>query len=233
MKLTKMLVPAVVIGLGAPALAQLEPLDVVSYSARYNASTSTVDFDILFTRYPDFINIDPDSGSVVDAFQMYLDTQPGNNGWGGTAEDPWETIIRGSEIHYNNDIRIRDHTGPMCHEPGCGTWGPLAGSVPYTLDEEGRLTFSAPFSMLNTTTGRFSYELDTVTYGSFVAAYFGDSAAAGCRVDVNGDGAVNVQDFLAFLSLYAAGDAQADFTGDGAINVQDFLAFLSAYAAGC
>jgi hypothetical protein len=56
---------------------------------------------------------------------------------------------------------------------------------------------------------------------------------APCRPDVNGDGQVNVQDFLSYLSLYAAGDARADFTGDGAVNVQDFLAFLSAYAAGC
>jgi hypothetical protein len=54
-----------------------------------------------------------------------------------------------------------------------------------------------------------------------------------CRVDINGDGQVNVQDFLAFLQLYAAGDTRADFNQDGQINVQDFLAFLAAYAAGC
>jgi hypothetical protein len=56
---------------------------------------------------------------------------------------------------------------------------------------------------------------------------------ATCRVDVNGDGAVNVQDFLSFLQLYSSGDARADFNQDGSINVQDFLAFLAAYAAGC
>jgi hypothetical protein len=54
-----------------------------------------------------------------------------------------------------------------------------------------------------------------------------------CRPDINGDGQVNVADFLAFLSLYSAGDARADFTGDGQVNVGDFLAFLSAFAAGC
>jgi hypothetical protein len=54
-----------------------------------------------------------------------------------------------------------------------------------------------------------------------------------CSADVTGDGAVNVQDFLAYLSLYSAGAAAAEFTGDGAVNVQDFLAFLTAYASGC
>jgi hypothetical protein len=64
---------------------------------------------------------------------------------------------------------------------------------------------------------------------SFVISNTGTS----CRADVNHDGVVNVQDFLAFLQLYAAGDAGADFDGNGSINVQDFLAFLSTYAAGC
>jgi hypothetical protein len=54
-----------------------------------------------------------------------------------------------------------------------------------------------------------------------------------CRPDVNGDGRVNVADFLAFLSLYAAGDPRADFNASGGIDVSDFLAFLAAYSAGC
>jgi probable HAF family extracellular repeat protein len=54
-----------------------------------------------------------------------------------------------------------------------------------------------------------------------------------CAVDMNGDGAANVQDFLAFLQSYAAGEARADFDGSGAVNVQDFLGFLQAYAVGC
>lgn len=54
-----------------------------------------------------------------------------------------------------------------------------------------------------------------------------------CRPDLNGDGSVTVQDFLAFLGLYSAGDARADFTGDGLVNVSDFLAFLTEFAAGC
>jgi hypothetical protein len=54
-----------------------------------------------------------------------------------------------------------------------------------------------------------------------------------CPADTNCDGSLNVADFLAFLSLYAAADPRADFNGSGAIDVADFLAFLAAYAAGC
>jgi hypothetical protein len=54
-----------------------------------------------------------------------------------------------------------------------------------------------------------------------------------CRVDVTGDGQVNVQDFLSFLQLFAAGADGADFNRDRDVNIQDFLAFLAAYAAGC
>jgi hypothetical protein len=58
-------------------------------------------------------------------------------------------------------------------------------------------------------------------------------ASQPCRVDVNGDARVDIQDFLAFLQLFSAGDSRADFNGDRGINIQDFLAFLSAFAAGC
>jgi hypothetical protein len=59
------------------------------------------------------------------------------------------------------------------------------------------------------------------------------TVSAACAIDLNGDGVVNVQDFLAFLALYSAGDAIADTNGDGEVNVQDFLAFLALYALGC
>jgi hypothetical protein len=55
----------------------------------------------------------------------------------------------------------------------------------------------------------------------------------GCVPDIDGNGVVNVNDFLAYLSLYAAGDARADLNQSGSVDVSDFLAYLAAYAAGC
>ena len=34
-------------------------------------------------------------------------------------------------------------------------------------------------------------------------------------------------------AVRAGGDGSADFNGDGAINTQDFIAYLNAWAAGC
>jgi hypothetical protein len=54
-----------------------------------------------------------------------------------------------------------------------------------------------------------------------------------CPADLNGDGAINVQDFLAFLQLYALADLRADFNYDGVVNIQDFLVYLSLYGFPC
>jgi hypothetical protein len=59
-------------------------------------------------------------------------------------------------------------------------------------------------------------------------------AAASCRVDLDGNGVVNIQDFLRYLQAFGTADVSvADWDGNGSINIQDFLAFLSAFAAGC
>jgi hypothetical protein len=57
--------------------------------------------------------------------------------------------------------------------------------------------------------------------------------AAGCPGDVNGDGALNVLDFVAFQQLWQGQDAAADFDGNGAFNVLDFVCFQQIFLAGC
>jgi probable HAF family extracellular repeat protein len=54
-----------------------------------------------------------------------------------------------------------------------------------------------------------------------------------CRADFNGDAAVNVQDFFAFLGAFANGDARADLDRSGVVNLGDFVAYLNAFALGC
>ncbi len=65
------------------------------------------------------------------------------------------------------------------------------------------------------------------------SAYIFDLGCASCAADFNGDGVVNTQDFIAFLSAWSAGDPLADWNDDGEINTQDFIAFLADWAAGC
>lgn len=73
-----------------------------------------------------------------------------------------------------------------------------------------------------------------------VAAYHDDLTftAGGCGdpcldgyANCNGDGAVNTQDFLCYLGLWAAGNIAADCNGDGTVNTQDFLCYLGLWAA--
>jgi YVTN family beta-propeller protein len=54
-----------------------------------------------------------------------------------------------------------------------------------------------------------------------------------CAADINGDGTVDIRDFLSFLGGYAVGDPRTDFNADGVVNVQDFLAFIVAFATPC
>jgi hypothetical protein len=54
-----------------------------------------------------------------------------------------------------------------------------------------------------------------------------------CPADFTGDFLLNVQDYLAFLNLYAAGDPRADMNASGTVNLLDYLEFLRQYAAGC
>ncbi|UYV11642.1 MAG: integrin alpha [Phycisphaera sp.] len=65
-----------------------------------------------------------------------------------------------------------------------------------------------------------------------VAVVFGRGALS-CRVDMDGDGAVTIFDFLVFQNLFQDGDLLADFDGDGALTIFDFLAFQNEFDIGC
>jgi hypothetical protein len=68
-----------------------------------------------------------------------------------------------------------------------------------------------------------------------VAGWLTDAAGvlAVCAIDLNGDGFVDTQDFLAYLNYWSAGDPVADWDGDGTVNTLDFLGYLNDWAAGC
>lgn len=56
----------------------------------------------------------------------------------------------------------------------------------------------------------------------------------GCPVDLNGDGSLDLFDFLEFQALFMAGDPRADwFDYDGRLTLFDFLAFFDAFEVGC
>lgn len=54
-----------------------------------------------------------------------------------------------------------------------------------------------------------------------------------CFADFNGDGTVDVTDWLAFLGAHAAGDPSADCDGNGTVDVLDVVCFAAAFEDGC
>jgi hypothetical protein len=63
-------------------------------------------------------------------------------------------------------------------------------------------------------------------------AAFGDPSL-GCAGDFNGDGALDILDFVALQIAFTAGDGSADINGDGALNILDFVAFQALFQQGC
>jgi len=61
----------------------------------------------------------------------------------------------------------------------------------------------------------------------------GESGAAPCRADFDGDGDLTLFDFLAFSNAFDSGDLAADFDGDGSLTLFDFLTFSNEFDAGC
>ena len=56
---------------------------------------------------------------------------------------------------------------------------------------------------------------------------------AGCPADVNGDGNLNVLDFVAFQLLWQAQDPGADCDANAEFNVLDFVCFQQLFVEGC
>ena len=59
------------------------------------------------------------------------------------------------------------------------------------------------------------------------------TAAHACPADCDGNGELNVLDFVCFQGLFLSGSADADINGDGVLNILDFVAYQQAFQAGC
>jgi hypothetical protein len=71
--------------------------------------------------------------------------------------------------------------------------------------------------------GDGEWGIDNIEYG----------VGSGCEADCNGDGTLNILDFVCFQGLFTAGDLEADCNGDGVLNILDFVCFQGAFQDGC
>jgi T5SS/PEP-CTERM-associated repeat protein len=85
--------------------------------------------------------------------------------------------------------------------------------------------------------GRFgNLETDDLPVGLRASIVYGDTSVSlriDCPADFNGDGTVDSQDIVAFLSAFVTGDPSADFNRDDRVNSQDFVLFLNDFIVGC
>ena len=54
-----------------------------------------------------------------------------------------------------------------------------------------------------------------------------------CEADMNGDGVLNILDFVEFQGKFMALDPAADCDANGAFNVLDFVCFQQLFVNGC
>jgi hypothetical protein len=71
---------------------------------------------------------------------------------------------------------------------------------------------------------------DDGLYSTLTARFEG---GAPCAPDLNGDGSLDLFDFLAFVNAFNAQDPIGDWDGDGEFSLFDFLAFVNAFNTGC
>ncbi|MBM4108444.1 MAG: hypothetical protein FJ255_06465 [Phycisphaerae bacterium] len=135
----------------------------------------------------------------------------------------------------------------------CGTaaWGQGLHMAWSTLDAGGVGRNNPSFAVvgpntirLSGTIGQFDTGVSTAIVGPnqyvLSAGYWvvgrvcpGQGPGACSPADLDENGAIDFNDFLAFMNLFNASDLCVDYDASGAIDFNDFLAFMNLFNAGC
>ncbi len=149
-----------------------------------------------------------------------------NNNWGfinaavapaSFALDTWYQLRLNWESNGNMTVSLYDESGTtlLSQTPTVATGVTTQGGIAL----RGFTTASSAFNHVDDI-GR-------------VSGCPGTGAGACSRADWNEDGAIDFNDFLAFLNDFNAEDPCADLNGDGVVDFNDFLEFLNIYNLGC
>jgi hypothetical protein len=152
---------------------------------------------------------------------------------GATTSASGTTVTGTLNSHANETFAIDVFANAACDPSGHGEGETFLGSFEVMTGGNGIASFDAtvegqaPEGSLVTTTATRVATSDTSEFSACV------TAEAGCAADFNGDGSLNILDFVAFQNAFVAGDPDADCDGNGALNVLDFVCFQNLFKAGC
>ena len=158
--------------LAALVLASIVPaargeFTLVSQDLTINHQVDSIHFALTFDQIPDFQTIDSD-GRPADSFQVEFD---GNS----AMPNDLTAVVRGDEIHLANAIRVRSPSGNG--GAGSGGWGPVVGTVPYSLTGN-TVAFTVPGATLGWTGGAWAASTFSLQNGSLTAQQTATSVPA-------------------------------------------------------
>jgi hypothetical protein len=164
-------------GTCAQTAAVASPTNAIrSFKCVSDLRRGTAAITIKFYQPPDFFTLD-EFGRQAFSFQVFAEAASAprslsefNLAAAGQGDATSKTIVRGEEIHVNDDLRVREIVPFYEEEGGGGGWGPILAELPYRL-EGATLTFSAPLvSLKDAGDGRMWFFLEAYEYGSSVGS---------------------------------------------------------------
>jgi hypothetical protein len=132
--------------------------------------------------------------------------------------DPASLAVRFAGVAPLTPVWLRD-----------GTPVTISARIRPVLSPDGRASRLQFQPALSSDAGMYSVELSGPC-GTVRSIEVGLSV---CLADWDCDGTVSIDDLSLFAGDIASGTSRADLDGDGATDYNDFLAFLNAFAAGC
>jgi hypothetical protein len=145
---------------------------IISQDVILKPDSLVADFQLTFNSAPDFFTVDS-LGRQADSFQFFINPNASPKPFNiATVSSGAITIVRGEEIHVFDEIPVRDRTPPS-PDPSGGGWGPIRGSVPFSISGVS-VDFSVPTALLGIT-GKFSFVLQGSNYGALNYDYVGTS----------------------------------------------------------
>jgi photosystem II stability/assembly factor-like uncharacterized protein len=152
-------------------------------------------------------------------------TDDGGASW--TDERILDTAYPVRALMFLDDRRAWAAGGNVYSNVG-GIWGTEDGGQTWALEQD----------IGNEILDLDQVRVDDQTVHVFAAGYISQIwratvTTAGCAPDLNGDGQLDLFDFLEYVNRFNAGDIRADCTGDQVLDLFDFLCYVNLFNEGC